>query len=51
MPHVGHAANRNRGTRLGSVAHADPVAELLTVLRALGADIVVQGLAGNGDPG
>ncbi|MBC3191785.1 xanthine dehydrogenase family protein subunit M [Pseudonocardia sp. C8] len=46
LSHVGHAANRNRGTFGGSVAHADPAAELPTVLRALGADIVVQGPAG-----
>ncbi|NIB33468.1 hypothetical protein HBB16_19710 [Pseudonocardia sp. MCCB 268] len=47
LSHVGHAANRNRGT-FGSVARHDPAAELPTVLRALGADIVVQGRPGNG---
>lgn len=28
LPHVGHAVTRNRGTVCGSVAHADPAAEL-----------------------
>jgi CO/xanthine dehydrogenase FAD-binding subunit len=35
--HVGHAAIRSRGTVGGSVAHADPNAELPVVLTALGA--------------
>lgn len=32
---IGHAAIRNRGTVAGSIAHADPAAELPTVLIAL----------------
>lgn len=35
--HVGHAATRSRGTVAGSVAHADPRAELPVALAALGA--------------
>jgi CO/xanthine dehydrogenase FAD-binding subunit len=35
--HVGHAAVRSRGTVAGSVAHADPSAELPVALTALGA--------------
>jgi CO/xanthine dehydrogenase FAD-binding subunit len=35
--HVGHAATRSRGTVGGSVAHADPRAELPVALTALGA--------------
>lgn len=46
LRHVGHPANRNRGTFGGSVAHADPAAELPTVLRAVGAEVVVHGPAG-----
>ena len=41
MPHVGHRAIRNRGTVAGSVAHADPAAELPAVLVALDASAVV----------
>jgi carbon-monoxide dehydrogenase medium subunit len=35
LPFIGHPAIRNRGTIGGSVAHADPAAEIPTVLRAL----------------
>jgi CO/xanthine dehydrogenase FAD-binding subunit len=35
--HIGHPQIRNRGTVGGSVAHADPAAELPVVLAALGA--------------
>ncbi|MBM4434693.1 MAG: xanthine dehydrogenase family protein subunit M, partial [Chloroflexi bacterium] len=35
LRHVGHRAIRNRGTVGGSLAHADPSAELPLVLRAL----------------
>jgi carbon-monoxide dehydrogenase medium subunit len=41
--HIGHTAIRNRGTLGGSVAHADPAAELPAVLVALDAMVVVQG--------
>ncbi len=37
VAHVGHAAIRNRGTVGGSVAHADPAAELPVALTALDA--------------
>jgi carbon-monoxide dehydrogenase medium subunit len=37
MPHVAHPQVRNRGTFGGSVAHADPAAELAAVSVALGA--------------
>jgi CO/xanthine dehydrogenase FAD-binding subunit len=37
LAHVGHAATRSRGTIGGSVAHADPRAELPTALAALDA--------------
>lgn len=38
--HIGHWAIRNRGTIGGSVAHADPAAELPALLTALNATIV-----------
>ena len=31
IPHIGHRQTRNRGTIGGSLAHADPAAELLTI--------------------
>ena len=37
--YVAHAAIRNRGTVVGSVAHADPAAELPAVLVALGGTV------------
>ncbi|MEM9779021.1 MAG: FAD binding domain-containing protein [Pseudomonadota bacterium] len=46
LPHVAHAAIRNRGTLGGSVALADPEAEMPAVLLALDAQIVVTGLDG-----
>ncbi|MEM9489802.1 MAG: FAD binding domain-containing protein, partial [Myxococcota bacterium] len=39
MPHVAHVQIRNRGTVGGSVAHADPAAELPVLLVALGGEI------------
>jgi aerobic carbon-monoxide dehydrogenase medium subunit len=44
--HVGHPATRNRGTLGGSLAHADPAAELPAVAVALGAVAVVSGPTG-----
>jgi carbon-monoxide dehydrogenase medium subunit len=44
--HIGHIETRHRGTVGGSLAHADPVAELPVVAVALEADIVVRGAAG-----
>ena len=46
MPHVAHQAIRNRGTFGGSVAFADPAAELPAVTRALGARFTLQGREG-----
>jgi len=46
MPHVAHQAIRNRGTFGGSVAFADPAAELPAVVRTLGARLVLQGRNG-----
>ena len=39
LPWIGHAQTRSRGTVCGSVAHADPSAELPLVLVALGGEI------------
>lgn len=39
MPFIGHRAIRSRGTIGGSIAHADPAAELPAVALALGATI------------
>jgi len=44
--HVGHAAIRHRGTLGGSLAHADPAAELPAALVALGAAFVLHGRRG-----
>jgi carbon-monoxide dehydrogenase medium subunit len=41
MPHIAHPAIRNRGTIAGSLAHADPAAELPAVMLALKATLVV----------
>ena len=46
MPYIGHSQIRNRGTIGGSVAHADPAAELPALILALGAELVVAGAAG-----
>jgi aerobic carbon-monoxide dehydrogenase medium subunit len=42
MPHVAHAAVRSRGTFGGSIALADPAAELPACALALGATVVVE---------
>lgn len=42
MPLVGHVAIRSRGTIGGSLAHADPAAELPAVALALGASFTVR---------
>ena len=44
--HVGHAAIRHRGTLGGSLAHADPAAELPAALVALEAEFVLHGPRG-----
>ena len=46
LPFIGHEAIRSRGTIGGSLAHADPAAELPAVARALDAAFVVRGPAG-----
>jgi carbon-monoxide dehydrogenase medium subunit len=46
VAHVAHPAIRNRGTIGGSLAHADPAAELPACMLALGAAIVVRGRRG-----
>jgi carbon-monoxide dehydrogenase medium subunit len=46
MPHVAHVAVRNRGTFGGSVALADPAAEMPACALALGATLVVAGAKG-----
>ncbi len=47
MPHIAHVAIRNRGTFGGSIAFADPAAELPAVCRALRARFVLQSRAGS----
>ena len=44
--HIGHPQIRNRGTVGGSLAHADPAAELPTVAVALDATMVIQRAGG-----
>jgi CO/xanthine dehydrogenase FAD-binding subunit len=46
MPYVAHPAIRNRGTVGGSLAHADPAAELPAVMLALNATFSVTGRNG-----
>jgi carbon-monoxide dehydrogenase medium subunit len=46
MPHIGHAAIRNRGTLGGSIAFADPAAELPACLVALGGEVEIAGPKG-----
>ncbi|MBX9823956.1 MAG: xanthine dehydrogenase family protein subunit M [Xanthobacteraceae bacterium] len=45
-PHIGHVAIRNRGTLGGSLAYADPAAELPACAVALGATLVIAGPTG-----
>jgi carbon-monoxide dehydrogenase medium subunit len=46
LPLIGHEAIRSRGTIGGSLAHADPSAELPAVALALDADLVVRSRSG-----
>jgi aerobic carbon-monoxide dehydrogenase medium subunit len=46
MPHIGHPAIRNRGSVGGSIAYADPAAELPACLLALGAELEIAGPGG-----
>jgi carbon-monoxide dehydrogenase medium subunit len=47
LPLIGHEAIRSRGTIGGSLAHADPAAELPAVARALDAEFVVRSRSGD----
>ena len=46
LPHIGHPAIRNRGTIGGSIAFADPAAELPACLLALGGEVDAVGPTG-----
>ena len=46
MPYVGHRAIRNRGTVVGSIAHADPSAEMPAVCLATGATMIARSTDG-----
>jgi carbon-monoxide dehydrogenase medium subunit len=46
MPHIGHPAIRNRGTFGGSIAFADPAAELPACLLALDGEVEITGPKG-----
>ena len=46
MPHVGHRAIRTRGTVVGSIAHADPAAEMPAVCLATEATMVATSTQG-----
>lgn len=46
LPHIGHRAIRNRGTLAGSIAFADPAAELPACLLALGGEVEIVGTDG-----
>lgn len=46
VPHIGHVQTRARGTIGGSLAHADPAAEIPTVITALDGMLVVRSLRG-----
>ena len=46
IPHIGHAAIRNRGTIGGSIAFADPAAELPACLLALGGEVEIAAAQG-----
>jgi CO/xanthine dehydrogenase FAD-binding subunit len=47
LPHIGHREIRNRGTVGGSLAHADPAAELGLVAAVLGAMVVTRSPSGS----
>jgi 2-furoyl-CoA dehydrogenase FAD binding subunit len=46
LPYLGHLQTRNRGTVCGSIAHADPSAELPLCLAVLGGEIVLRSRSG-----
>ena len=47
MPNIGHPQIRNRGTLGGSIAHADPAAELPALMRAVQGRIKAQSARGS----
>jgi CO/xanthine dehydrogenase FAD-binding subunit len=47
LPWIGHPPTRSRGTVGGSLAHGDPAAEIPLVAETLGAELVVQDMAGS----
>jgi carbon-monoxide dehydrogenase medium subunit len=49
LRHVGHAAIRTRGTIAGSLAHADPAAELPALLLCLDGSVIARSRAGERD--
>lgn len=46
VQHIGHMQIRNRGTVVGSVAHADPAAELPALLTCLNGEVLAQSVNG-----
>jgi carbon-monoxide dehydrogenase medium subunit len=46
LPHIAHPAIRNRGTIGGSIAYADPAAELPACLMALAGEVQITGPTG-----
>jgi len=46
IKHIGHMQIRNRGTIVGSVAHADPAAELPALLTCLNGEVLAQSIHG-----
>jgi carbon-monoxide dehydrogenase medium subunit len=46
LRHVAHPTIRNRGTSVGSLAHADPAGELTAVLALLGGTVTLRSRAG-----
>src|SRR5437588_981550 len=42
IQHIGHMQIRNRGTVVGSIAHADPAAELPALLTCLNGEVLLQ---------
>lgn len=46
LPFIGHAQTRSRGTVCGSIAHADPSAEIPLVLLALEGEVLLSSMRG-----
>ncbi len=46
VQHIGHVQIRNRGTIAGSIAHADPAAELPALLTCLDGEVVARSISG-----